>query len=606
MVPYADFTYFLWLALYIALPTLLLRAIVGFSRYWVVLVTLFGLAVQYSRVVGPPSQQAVGEFAFLGGYLLYQWLIAVAFLKTPMRKRSRWPSYLVLALTVLPLALAKFQVEPGLAFLGISYVTFRNLDVIFGINDGLVLSLHPAQFFAYTLFLPTISSGPIDRYRRFTADWHSEPERRAFYLDMDQAIHRIFTGFLYKFIIAAVIDRYWLQRIDYAGGMGPVLAYMYGYSLYLFFDFAGYSAFAIGVSYVLGIHTPENFARPFAASNIRDFWNRWHISLSTWLRDHVYMRFVMAATRGRWFKGRYTASYLGFFLAFGLMGLWHGLQWYYIAYGLYHAALLSGYDVFSRWNRSHKIWGDGLAWRLAGILVTFHFVCFGFLLFSGRLGPLVLGDRWPAEVFQGMHDASDCETIRGWARNTAEPASAVELEIREGDVVLGKVVADKWRPDLARIFNGDGAHGFEYAVPDTLKDGQLHTLEVKIAAANVVLRGTPQRITCIKPLQTMEGYDGYLEDVNCQRISGWAWHPARPEVAVQVDVYDRDTLLGSVLADGMRPDLLREGTGTGRYGFVYSVPSTLRDGEFHVIRVKFGGTDIDLSASPRLLRCDKQ
>lgn len=73
-------------------------------------------------------------------------------------------------------------------------------------------------------------------------------------------------------------------------------------AFYLFFDFAGYSAFAVSFSYVFGIHTPENFRSPFAAQNIRDFWDRWHISLSSWFRDHVYMRFVMAATKHYWFN----------------------------------------------------------------------------------------------------------------------------------------------------------------------------------------------------------------------------------------------------------------------------------------------------------------
>ena len=134
---------------------------------------------------------------------------------------------------------------------------------------------------------------------------------------------------------------------------------MYGYSLYLFFDFAGYSAFAVGFSYLLGIHTPENFNRPFLARNIKDFWNRWHMSLSTWLRDHVYMRFLLAAVKGRWFTGKYTASYLGFFLTFGLMGLWHGIEPYYLLYGLYHGTLLVGHDLFTRWNKRRRVWGKG-------------------------------------------------------------------------------------------------------------------------------------------------------------------------------------------------------------------------------------------------------
>ena len=110
------------------------------------------------------------------------------------------------------------------------------------------------------------------------------------------------TGLLYKFVVATLIQRHWMEPAAASTSLGSTISYMYAYTLYLFFDFAAYSAFAIGVSRILGIRTPENFASPFAASNIREFWNRWHISLSSFLRDHVYMRIVMAATRGRWFR----------------------------------------------------------------------------------------------------------------------------------------------------------------------------------------------------------------------------------------------------------------------------------------------------------------
>ena len=207
-------------------------------------------------------------------------------------------------MTLLPLVGARFLplAIPGaqLGFLGISYVTFRSLDVIFGIRDRLIVSLPAGQFFAFLFFFPAISSGPIDRYRRFSHDWNRPRLPAEFWTDLDGAVHRIFTGFLFKFILAALIERYWIDRIA-AGGLLSTLSYMYGYSLYLYFDFAGYSSFAVGVSYLLGIHTPENFNRPFRAGNIKDFWNRWHISLSTWFRDHVYMRFMLAATKGRWF-----------------------------------------------------------------------------------------------------------------------------------------------------------------------------------------------------------------------------------------------------------------------------------------------------------------
>ena len=141
---------------------------------------------------------------------------------------------------------------------------------------------------------------------------------------------------------------------------------MYGYSLYLYFDFAGYSAFAVGVSYLLGIRTPENFNRPFLAAQHQGLLEPLAHQPLHLARDHVYMRFMLAAAKGRWFAGKYTASYLGFFLTFGLMGLWHGIEPYYLLYGLYHGTLLVGHDVFTRWNKPRRVWGDGPLWRAAG------------------------------------------------------------------------------------------------------------------------------------------------------------------------------------------------------------------------------------------------
>jgi membrane protein involved in D-alanine export len=184
-------------------------------------------------------------------------------------------------------------------------------------------------------------------------------------------------------IIAVLIKRFWLDPAANQGGLLPLLSYMYAYSFYLFFDFAGYSAFAIAFSYLLGVHTPENFDRPFLARNIRDFWNRWHITLSFWFRDHVYMRFQLAAARGHWFSNRNVAAVTGYFLAFGLMGLWHGPQWNFILYGLYHATLLSIFHFAAE----HRRPSASVVRRALSIFVTFNAVCFGFLIFSGRLTP---------------------------------------------------------------------------------------------------------------------------------------------------------------------------------------------------------------------------
>ena len=407
MIPYANFFYF-GVLLYLALPTLMVRRLFGFSRAWVLLATAAMLIVQYATIAhflpvivpegaiyeggsaAPVGLEKVRDLWVVIAFGLFQWGVARAFLTLRTSTPWYWPFPTALALTLLPLVGARVLplAIPGaqLGFLGISYVTFRSLDVIFGIRDRLIVALPTDRFVAFLFFFPAISSGPIDRYRRFSQDWDRPHSRGELRKDLDGAIHRIFTGFLYKFIIAASIKNCWIDHLTGVGFLSN-LSYMYGYSLYLFFDFAGYSCFAIGVSYLLGIRTPENFNRPFLARNIKEFWNRWHISLSTWMRDHVYMRFMLAAAKGRWFTGKYTASYLGFFLTFGLMGFWHGIELYYLLYGLYHGTLLVGHDLFTRWNKSRRVWGNGPVWRVTGTLVTFHLVCLGFLLFSGRIGP---------------------------------------------------------------------------------------------------------------------------------------------------------------------------------------------------------------------------
>lgn len=389
MTPYADFLYF-GLMLYPVVPTIILGLLGRINWRWIVVVTVIVLVVQFGDTLNIRPTAGIQEIWLVVAYAGFQWIVSNGFLFLRKRGQNRAIYYAAILLGLLPLALAKFvpliMPQTLIGFLGISYVTFRSMDVILNIQDGLITSLATVPYLVYLFFFPTISSGPIDRYRRFVADWSHSRTRAEFLQDLDTAVHRVFTGFLYKFIIAALIKQYWMDPVAKGNDWLTIASYMYAYSLYLFFDFAGYSHFAIAFSYLFGIHTPENFNRPFLARDIRDFWNRWHMTLSTFFRDHIYYRFVIAATKGKWFKDKYLASYLGFFVMFGLMGLWHGTTPNYLLYGLYHASLFTGFDLFQRWNKAHKVWGEGPLWNAAGIFITFNAVCFGFLVFSGRLG----------------------------------------------------------------------------------------------------------------------------------------------------------------------------------------------------------------------------
>ena len=410
MIPYASFLYFGLVGLYVLVPVMVLRSVLPLAPSWlkqgcILVATLLMLGVQYYAPFNEKIPSAVRQIWVIGVFALGQYLLASALLVYRRGTKAKWPGYIAVALALLPLLVAKLapgNAAPSAAgppgalgvvglveFLGLSYATLRAVDVLIGIHDGLIKTLPPGQFFAFLLFFPTISSGPIDRYRRFAGDWTTVKPRVWVIQDFDAAVHRVFTGFFYKFILAHLIHDQWLDKVPASPTLGHTLSYMYAYSLYLFFDFAGYSAFAIAFSYGFGIHTPENFNRPFLSRNIKEFWTRWHITLSFWFRDFIYMRFLLTAFKKKWFKDKRHAAYVANFLTFGVMGFWHGTATHYLVYGVYHACLITGHDIFAHWNRPHpdqpaRVWGESLPWQIAGILLTCHTVAFGFLIFSGR------------------------------------------------------------------------------------------------------------------------------------------------------------------------------------------------------------------------------
>lgn len=389
MNPYTSFLYF-GFALYVLIPAIFAGFFRKISKIWLVLATLPMLAIQYNNIRALTPNTSVSELILVIVYAVSQWLIASVFLFFHKRHPNRFAFYLAVLLSLLPLLAAKFmplfQADYQIFFLGLSYLTFRSLDVVIGVQDNLIASISPLQYLTFLLFFPTISSGPIDRYNRFAEDWKRDRTREDVLQDLDNAVHMIFTGFLYKFILGALIKQYWLDPVSQGTGIIAIASYMYAYTFYLFFDFAGYSLFAIGFSYIFGIHTPENFNRPFISRDIRDFWNRWHMSLSFWFRDHIYNRFIFAALKGKWFKDRYTASYVGYIITMGLMGIWHGTDLHYFVYGLYHGVLLAATTWLDRRYKGNRLLNDKrFVWQSASILLTFHLVAFGLLIFSGRL-----------------------------------------------------------------------------------------------------------------------------------------------------------------------------------------------------------------------------
>ncbi|MDO1605103.1 D-alanyl-lipoteichoic acid biosynthesis protein DltB [Lactobacillus sp. YT155] len=392
LTPYAEPIYFLYL--FIALAPIVIH-FVSTGKRWKVYPAIVTLIFLYISFGGTHLHQGLALIAYVIFESLLTWLYHVY----RVRKNSSWIFYLAVLMALLPLILVK--ITPFIdgqnsifGFLGISYLTFKSVQVIMETRDGLIKEFSPLAYIRFLLFFPTISSGPIDRFRRFEKDEENDLEPSEYVEMLGQAVWKIFLGFLYKFILGYFFGQVLLPQIGLIalnkGGLSwALVGYMYCYSMYLFFDFAGYSLFAVGTSYLLGYKTPDNFNKPFSAPNIKEFWNRWHMSLSFWFRDFIYMRLMFMLIKKKVFKSRIVASNVGYFALFIIMGVWHGLTWYYIVYGLYHATLICLNDVWLRFKKKHRQsipsnWGTkGLA-----TFITFNAVCFSFLIFSGFLNQL--------------------------------------------------------------------------------------------------------------------------------------------------------------------------------------------------------------------------
>lgn len=408
MIPYASFGYFLYL-LY-PLTALIVLGLLGWlGPRAVFLVGLATVGFQYLNPISDDASRAAGQRQLieLTAYVAFSVALVLAFSAWRRRRRNQAIFVGAVALALLPLVVIRVvpllgghpgatpsgstSVEAGLidtfGFLGLSYLTFRVIDAIIVTQDGLVKAVGAGELVPYLLFAPTMSAGPIDRFRRFSDNLRALPRSRRDYLgDLEAGVHRIAQGFLYKFILAYLVFRYALDPASHLAGLAGIVAYMYAYSLYIFFDFAGYSAFAIGFGRFFGVQVPENFNAPFLSRDFKEMWNRWHITLSWWLRDHVYLRFMLHARKRKWFGGNArTTNYAGLLLTMGLMGVWHGLAWHYLVYGAYQGGMLVGYDVIGRWLKDR---GLVLPPRLAhagGVFLTANLFCFGLLIFSGHL-----------------------------------------------------------------------------------------------------------------------------------------------------------------------------------------------------------------------------
>lgn len=319
---------------------------------------------------------------YLLAFVIYQYFLV--FLAQSIEVKRMQP---LIFLSILPLVINKVFALTSLhllAFIGISYMSFKTIQIMLEISDGLIKEkISIKDYLQFLLFFPTVSAGPIDRSRRFLKEINEVMPRKEYLELAGDGVYRIVLGLLYKVVLSTYVYQM-LLALSNTGTVVYSIKYMYLYTLYLFFDFAGYSLMAVGSSNILGIQTPMNFNKPFLSVDIKDFWTRWYITLSTWLRDFVFSRVLMQVIRKKWFKNRLHNATYAYMVNMLVMGFWHGLSVSYIVYGFYHGVLMAGFEVYQKKSTFYKKNKNKNWYKLLSWFVTMNLVMIGFFIFSGE------------------------------------------------------------------------------------------------------------------------------------------------------------------------------------------------------------------------------
>ena len=274
--------------------------------------------------------------------------------------------------------------------IGMSFFIFQSMAYVIDVyrKDSEPAATY-LEYLSFISFFPTIVAGPILRAKQLL------PQLRA-RVSIDsqtggQALFLIAIGLLKKIAIADYLSANLVDRVfDFPERFSSVevLAAVYGYALQIYADFSGYSDIAIGSALLLGLTLPANFNSPYRSRNLPEFWRRWHISLSTWLRDYVFFPIAGKRLRSR------TMLYLGLVITMLIGGLWHGASWTFVVWGALHGLGLVTVRCFEslrpaflrRMRRDESGTGDKRKfWSKAiGIFITFHFVCLTWIFFRAE------------------------------------------------------------------------------------------------------------------------------------------------------------------------------------------------------------------------------
>ena len=264
--------------------------------------------------------------------------------------------------------------------LGFSYLSFELLHVVIERRRGKIAALSLPDLLAFVFFAPARVAGPIKRYPEFTAAVRdADISAEQVY---DGSI-RVLTGLAKKLCVADVLALLAAERpLVHSTGHAWIVVLAFTFQIY--FDFSAYTDVAVGFSRMLGITVPENFNWPYLAPNIREFWNRWHMTLSGWVRDYVFLPTGRVLFKTRLRAAPSAIAAISYLLTFMVVGAWHGVTAAFLLWGVYHGALLAAFHVVRAKTPAaiagHPFYRSRAA-TAGGVVLTFLLVSIGWVPF---------------------------------------------------------------------------------------------------------------------------------------------------------------------------------------------------------------------------------
>lgn len=251
--------------------------------------------------------------------------------------------------------------------IGLSFLTFQSISYIIDVARGDAPAAKKlSDFLAFSSLFPQLIAGPVLRYKDLAHQFEHRPHSFALF---SRGLRRFVEGLAMKLLVAdsvaPLVDRLFALN---APTMAEAWLAAAAYSIQLLFDFAGYSVMAIGLGLMIGFRFPENFNAPYTSRSVTEFWRRWHISRSTWLRDYLYV--PLGGNRGGTVK-----TYRNLLLTMVLGGIWHGANWTFILWGIWHGGLMAIERALGSKHRE-TVWPRAIAWPLTLVLVMLGWVAF--------------------------------------------------------------------------------------------------------------------------------------------------------------------------------------------------------------------------------------